>query len=283
MKRIGIDTVILIRCGHKRWMTYPSAVLKTRVGGYNPPIDLVDLFLNLSEKYDMFFYFGIYDSGRYWNSGQYLQELEINRYVIDEAWQRYGHRKAFSGWYLSQEVSRREKSIITIYSQLGDHCKSVSGGLPVMISPYIDGVKSVAVTHSDLRKTDSVTPGQHRKEWNEILSAISGVVDIVAFQDGHCEYDQLPDYLEINKELAEKNELRCWTNCESFDRDMPIKFLPIKWEKLRLKLEMARQAGIEKAITFEFSHFLSPNSCYRQARHLYRRYCEFYDIDCDTE
>jgi hypothetical protein len=60
---------------------------------------------------------------------------------------------------------------------------------------------------------------------------------------------------------------------------MPIKFLPIKWEKLLLKLEAARQAELEKAITFEFSHFLSPNSCYLQAHNLFNRYCEHFGIE----
>jgi hypothetical protein len=55
---------------------------------------------------------------------------------------------------------------------------------------------------------------------------------------------------------------------------MPIKFFPIKWDKLRLKLDAAAAAGIEKAITFEFSHFMSPQSSYLQARHLYNRYKE---------
>ena len=41
------------------------------------------------------------------------------------------------------------------------------------------------------------------------------------------------------KALADKHGLHCWTNAESFDRDMPIKFLPIKWEKLLLKLHGA--------------------------------------------
>jgi hypothetical protein len=59
---------------------------------------------------------------------------------------------------------------------------------------------------------------------------------------------------------------------------MPIKFLPIKWEKLRLKLQSAAQVGVEKAITFEFSHFMSPNSTYAQAGHLYNRYCEHFGI-----
>ena len=73
--------------------------------------------------------------------------------------------------------------------------------------------------------------------------------------------------------------MKCWTNAETFDRDMPIKFLPIKWEKLLFKLDAAKRVGMEKAITFEFSHFMSPNSCYPQAHHLFARYCEHFDID----
>jgi hypothetical protein len=56
---------------------------------------------------------------------------------------------------------------------------------------------------------------------------------------------------------------------------MPIKFLPIKWEKLRLKLLKAKDAGYSNAVTFEFSHFMSPQSAYLQAGHLYNRYLEF--------
>ena len=67
----------------------------------------------------------------------------------------------------------------------------------------------------------------------------------------------------------------CWTNCESFDRDMPIKFLPIKWEKMLYKLRAAERAGYTNAITFEFSHFMSPNSVYGAAHGLYKRYMEY--------
>ena len=59
---------------------------------------------------------------------------------------------------------------------------------------------------------------------------------------------------------------------------MPIHFLPIKFDKLRMKLEAAKRCGYDKAITFEFSHFLSPQSAYFQAHHLYDRYCEYFDI-----
>ena len=49
MQAIGIDTVILIRCGYRRWLTYPSTVL-TQQGAYAPPVDLVRMFLELAEK-----------------------------------------------------------------------------------------------------------------------------------------------------------------------------------------------------------------------------------------
>ena len=117
---------------------------------------------------------------------------------------------------------------------------------------------------------------EHEEEWDEILNNVNGAVDIMAFQDGQVDYHELYDYLVINKKLADKYNMKCWINIESFDRDMPIRFLPIKWEKLLLKLDAARRAGMENAITFEFSHFMSPNSAYLQAGHLYERYCEHF-------
>jgi hypothetical protein len=276
MKAMGIDTVILIRCGYRRWITYPSKVLKEREGAYSPPIDLVEMYLTLAEKYGFSFYFGLYDSGKYWwDKGDFASEIDINLRVVDEVWQLYGHFPAFKGWYLSQEVSRKTGKIISLYQDLGRRVKDLSNGLPTLISPYIDGKKAILAQESSLIKNDAVSLKQHEEEWNEIFDGIKEVVDIVAFQDGHADYDELADYFQVNKLLADRYGMKCWTNAESFDRDMPIKFLPIKWEKLKLKLEAAQKAGVEKAITFEFSHFMSPQSAYPQAKHLYNRYMEW--------
>jgi hypothetical protein len=278
MRSIGIDTVILIRSGHRRWLTYPSEVLVEREGCYRPPLDLVDLFLGLAEPRGMDFYFGTYDSGRYWAEGDFQKEIDLNRAVAEEAWRKYGKRRAFKGWYLTQEVSRRTRGIIDLYAAMGLHCKDLSGGLPVLISPWIDGPKAVSSYEGEITKSRGISLAEHEAEWGEVMAGIRGAVDIVAFQDGHVDFHELADFLEVNQALADKYGLRCWTNSETFDRDMPIKFLPIKWEKLLLKLEAARQAGVEKAITFEFSHFLSPNSCYLQAQQLFKRYCEHFGL-----
>ena len=132
---------------------------------------------------------------------------------------------------------------------------------------------------SSLSKTEAVSVEEHEREWGEIFAGISGAVDACAFQDGHIDYDELDAFFAANKRIADKYGLQCWTNAESFDREMPLKFLPIKFDKLRLKLEAAKRAGYDKAITFEFPHFMSPQSSYQQAGHLYRRYKDYFDID----
>jgi len=278
MKAIGIDTVIMIRSGYRKFITYPSEYL-IKKGCYKPSVDLLDMYLRLADKYGIKFYFGLYDSGHYWDTRDMSHEIEDNKFVIDEVWEKYGqHHTSFQGWYLSGEISRATKGAIDSFSAMGKQCKDVSGGLPTFISPWIDGKKAVMAASGQLTKTDTVSVQQHEKEWGEIFDGIKGTVDACAFQDGHIDYDELDAFFEVNKKLADKYGLKCWTNAESFDRDMPIKFLPIKFDKLRLKLEAAKRAGYDKAITFEFSHFMSPQSAYLQAGHLYNRYKEYFNL-----
>lgn len=276
MKRMGIDTVVMIRGAFGRYMTFSSEMLMKYEGNYmyEPAQNLLGMFLDLADKYEMKFYCGIFDTGRYWLSGDYKKEVDINKLFIDEIWSKYGHHKSFHGWYLCQEVSRRLGGIIESFAEIGKHAKEVSGNKPCLISPFIHGVKTDEVMNGD----KATTVEQHIKDWTEILSAIKGSVDIMAFQDGQVDYHELKDYLIANKELASKFDMHCWTNVESFDRDMPIRFLPIRWDKLIKKLKHSQEAGMEKAITFEFSHFMSPNSAYSQAGNLYKLYCEHYGI-----
>ena len=276
MKSVGIDTVIVIRCGYRKFITYPSPYLIKKHNCFMPSVDLIDMYLRLADKYGMKFYFGLYDSGHYWDTSDMSWEIEDNKYVIDEVWKRYGHHKSFRGWYISTEISRQTKGAIPTFHALGKQCKDVSGGQPVFISPWIDGKK--AVEGAQLTKDNAVSVEEHEREWNEIFDGIHDVVDACAFQDGHIDYDELDAFFSVNKKLADRYGMKCWTNAETFDRDMPIKFLPIKFDKLRMKLEAAKRCGYDKAITFEFSHFMSPQSAYIQAHHLYDRYKEYFEI-----
>ena len=110
MKSIGIDTVILIRCGHRRFITYPSKFLMKHEGCYCPPVDLVDLFLELAEKYGMTFYFGLYDSGKYWHDHKYEREMEISRAVAE--------RSAVGTSTLKSAAAPKESSVFTAISEI---------------------------------------------------------------------------------------------------------------------------------------------------------------------
>ena len=97
MKAFGIDTVITCRCGYRKFVTYPSEYLLGK-GCYMPSTDLLDMFLRLADKYGMKYYHGLYDSGKYWDTGDMTWEVEDNKYVIDEVWENYGSKHpSFSG------------------------------------------------------------------------------------------------------------------------------------------------------------------------------------------
>lgn len=146
MKAMGIRRVVLIRCASGYFMAYPSEVIPRRGVKHRPPIDLVDLFLELSEKHGFEFFAGTWhcNPGNCidWSREQYLDEIRINLDVIDELQARYGHRKAFAGWYLTHEVCSNEPGTIELFQTLGSHAKKVSGNKPTLISPYFAGVKA---------------------------------------------------------------------------------------------------------------------------------------------
>ena len=283
MKAIGIDTVIMIRCGHRKFITYPSKYLLGK-GCHMPSTDLVDMFLRLADKHGMSFYFGLYDPGKdlvnETDESPWLRDYtEANLPIIEEVWKTYGHHKSFKGWYLSAEFAAKYmRTGIDTVRRLGRQCKDVSGGRPTFISPWINGKKAVSAFNAVISKKQVDTADEHAKKWNEIFDAIHEVVDACAFQDGHVDFEDLDQFLTINKTLCGKYGIASWTNTETFDRDMPIKFLPIKFDKLRMKLEAAGRNGYEKAITFEFSHFMSPQSVYSAAGNLYNRYREYFGV-----
>ena len=118
MKAIGIDTVIVIRSGYRKFITYPSEYLLKKHNCYMPSVDLIDMYCRLAEKYGMKFYFGLYDSGKYWDTGDLSWEIEDNKYVIDEVWKKYGTKyKSFQGWYISGEISRKTKGAIGAFHE----------------------------------------------------------------------------------------------------------------------------------------------------------------------
>lgn len=267
----GIDTVILIRSGWGERLSHPSAVLASKVPTLPVYFDQVELFLELADRHDLRFFFGLYDSGYHWQRNDWRQEVAINTPYSKEVWDRYGHHRSFRGWYLPHETADSSSRIIDLNCALAEVVRSTAE-LPVLVSPYFlrrfDMVSNVGRLGAPRSLEEHVT------QWEEIFAKYQGLVDVAAFQDGTCGEGLLDETLAATRHLADRYGIELWTNVETFDRDMPIKFPPIEWRKLVHKLTVASR-HVEKAITFEFSHFLSPNSMWPSARCLYDRYQEY--------
>lgn len=270
MRQIGIDTVILIRSGYRERAVFHSRSL----GRHRPMLavreDLGTLFLELAGQNGMRLFWGIYDPGDWAQNPGHA--LAVNRDFMKEVAERFGPHPAFRGWYLTFELSRNNPEQVELMVAAGGLAKNLTPSLHTLISPYIAGPKAPP-------GEEPIPRGQHEQEWRAIFGQIRSCIDIVAFQDGHVDFLDAPDYLATNLRLAREAGLTCWSNVETFDRDMPIKFPPIDWRKLEFKMDAAREAGVDKLITFEFSHFLSPHSAYPAARNLFRRYCERFGLD----
>ena len=270
MRQIGIDTVIIIRAGYKDRAIFDSRALNKHRPMLPVREDLAQLFLDQAHVNSMKLFWGIYDPGDWAENRRHA--LDINRAFMNEVDDRFSQHPAFAGWYLTFELSGNRPEQVDLVLDVGNQAKSLTPDLPTLISPYIAGPKAPAGTAPVPRE-------EHEHQWRTIFDRIKQCVDVVAFQDGHVGYLDLPEYLSTNLRLAREAGIACWSNVETFDRDTPIKFPPIDWRKLEFKLDAATEAGVDKLLTFEFSHFLSPHSMYAGAHNLFRRYCERFGLD----
>lgn len=266
-RRIGIDTVIIIRAGYQNKCIFQAKCLPDLLPVYD---DLGETFYSLADKHGLTVFFGTYDSGHHWMRRTWWKEVDVNKAFIDEAFERYGHHPSFGGWYLSHETGKNDAHIIELFNHIGKHCKAVSNK-PVLISPYPQGAKQFS-------GGSAFTLEESFDHWEHIFAATQGAFDICAFQDGQIHYQELPTFIEGIHGLGKKYGVNIWSNLETFDRDMPIKFPPADWRYLRFKIEAASKL-VEKIITFEFPHFMSPHSCYPAAHNLFDRYAEHFGIE----
>lgn len=258
-RRIGIDTTIIIRAGYRNKCIFPAKTIPDLLPIHE---DVGEMLYSLADEAGLQMFFGTYDSGFHWIRRSYWKEIEVNRAFLDEAYARYSHHPSFAGWYLSHETGKHDAHIVELFKGTGGHCKSLSDK-PVLISPYPQGAKQMG--------ENALTLEESFDHWERVFVEAKGSFDICAFQDGQVHYQELPRFIQGIGALGQKHGIEIWSNLESFDRDMPIKFPPADWRYLRMKLEAAAPVA-RKVITFEFPHFVSPFSCYPAAHNLFERY-----------
>ena len=265
MKEVGIDTVIFIRGGFYNKAIFPSKHFP-HLKDEND--DFAGFILEEAEKRDMSVFFGLYISTLTWNDGDAKTEIEKNKLFVSEVIQRYARFKSFKGWYIPHEVGNDVFNITEVLYGLGKICKDKTPDKPILISPFF--YSSVMV------KEGALSPEESFEEWDKILSKSGGYIDYCAFQDGSAPFDQMEEYFESAKRVCDKYGIELWSNVEGLDRDIPKVFAPINFDVLKAKIRKVRPY-VKKYITFEFSHFLSPQSIYPAARNLNKLYKDYYE------
>ena len=107
---------------------------------------------------------------------------------------------------------------------------------------------------------------------------MSQAVDICTIQDTGINDLDCASFYQSCQRIAQSHGIKCWGNAETYDAQMPMRLYSTDFDHLRLKLSAARVAGLEKVITYEFSHFMSPQSVCQSGSCLLNRYKEYFDI-----
>lgn len=265
MKKIGIDTLVFIRAGFYNKTNYPTNNFPTLKEDDDE--DLVEIVLSEADKNNMNVYVGLYISDLCWGNGDIETEIAKNKIFIKEAVERYGHHKSFIGWYIPHEVGNDIFNIKELMLELGKMLREATPNKKIMISPFFHSPNHVPQM--------PILPDETEKEWDKIFKVCGEYIDVCAFQDGIEPEEMYEDYFTAVKRVCDKYDIELWANCETFDPICKKTFYPISFELLRYKVNKAKPF-VSGYITFEFSHFMSPQSMFVSAKHLYKRYCEYY-------
>ena len=261
-KAMGMDTLIVINVGWMDSAMYDSPVMRCTL--YDPD-DLLEFILREADELDMKVFIGLFDTGMYWRLNDWQREVDLNYRIIDELMARYSHHRSWFGWYISHEGDikfHQEK----IWKPIAQKMRKDTPDKKILISPRYAGCK--------YEPQFAITPELHVRHFEYLYGEMAGLLDYAAFMDGHVDFKELDSFMSATREVSDRFGVEFWSNLETFDRDMPWKFPPIEWQKMRFKLEVAQKYA-KKIVTFEAPHFLSSNSCYPAAANLKECYLEY--------
>ncbi len=261
MQKIGIDTLIFIRGGFEGKSIYPSKFI-----GTTDADDFAGFIFEEAEKRNMKVFMGMYISNIDWNNGDYKGEIEKNKLFVNEILERYSDFSSFKGWYLPHENNCDSLNICDVMKGLSALCKDKTPDKKVLISPFYKTL---------ITDKEPFTPEEHFEEWHRMFTKMGQDIDICAFQDGTSSLEEMDAFYGYTKQLCDEFDIEHWVNAETFERDVRCMYYPITFSLLKQRLEHHKKYA-EKIITFEFSHFLSPQSIYPSAKNLNNLYKNYY-------
>ncbi|MEX2310363.1 MAG: DUF4434 domain-containing protein [Pirellulales bacterium] len=275
MKNIGMDTVVVNYVAYDNFYFYPTSV----PGGSPFAVDSIERIMDAADQHGMKVYLGLHlDPDQFTTSTFNLQaNLAQGQAELSEMWTRYGSHASLAGWYMPQEFSdymvfnqpQLRDNIIAYTSAVTNQAHG-SSGLPMIISPYFGQNPNAAA---------------YANWWNTTGLPQTGV-DIVAMQDGvgthRTTIAQSQTVFQALAPVMANHGVEFWANNESFNQihGWPVDTQPWAAQPTGIGTFVAQIEStnpfVEKSITFEFSHYMSPQNT-SATNALYQDYKAYYE------
>ncbi|MEZ6191607.1 MAG: DUF4434 domain-containing protein [Phycisphaerales bacterium] len=268
MHDIGMDTVVLQYVGYGASYYYPSSLPGVSGSG----TDAVGRVMQAADTLGMDVYLGLQLNTGSFNLNQSLTRGLATLAELDS---RYGGHTSLAGWYVPEEISDQivfsdptlRDDLVSYIGQISQQAH-VDTSLPVMISPYFGQSPDVNAYAN----------------WWDTTGLPGTGIDILAMQDGVGTHrttiaESLPVYQALAP-VAQSHGVSFWANNENFNQThgWPVDEQPWAAEPTDITTFTAQIAStapyVDKAITFEFSHYMSPQAS-PQADTLYQDYADF--------
>lgn len=250
MAQMGMDTQIIQACVSETDGAFYASDRFKQWKGFGTK-DPVGTLFELSEPLGIKIYLGLNDYDIWQENGVWAEHLrkmiDKSKPVADELAQRYAKRKAFAGWYITQEFydwTDPEAKLFDAYRELSDYCHQITPGKPVLYAPYFT--------------KDSLNEEACRKGWNELLPKIRA--DIIALQDGvGCDRGLTPEniipaYRTVSK-VCREHHVQFWSDLEIFDT------VADDWKPTAATRVLAQAKAVspyvQKIVVYDYNHQMS--------------------------
>ena len=284
LRALGMTQVVLQWTADGEAAYYPSQRLRT---GPMPPLDTL---VDLAEAAGMRVLVGLSHDPMYWSHiagepdqvARYLGELRSRSLrVARELVPRLAHRRAFEGWYLSEEIDDLNWRDPARHAMVSAHLKALTSELRTL-----DARARIAISGFANAGTDRVVL---QAFWEDLLTE-APELGIVMFQDGvgvgKLSLEELPGVLAAVKRAVDGRQRELRVIVEVFRQTAgapidtrPFAAEPASIERLRQQIAIGRAFSAD-LLAFTVPDYMSPGDTAAKARlfEQYRRACV--ESDC---
>ncbi len=271
MRHVGLDTLII------QYLQYNDTnLIPTDPTATDPTREI----LRYADVHKMRVFIGTKADDGWWKWDEaYLKKSLAERKALTTMMQeRYGEHRSFGGWYFTEEASgfltpEKVVQLRGYFRELSDHCKALRDQ-PVGFAPFF----------SDITPLEDM-----RRIYSGLLDGAG--IDIMMVQDGvgargwdEKLEEKIVPFFQMYQEICKKTGVTLWCDLESFEREDMKKeygFIATEIERVVRQLK-AVDPYVEKFVTFDFFHYMSPYRGERQ-RALYEGYCRYLGIEPKIE